>query len=620
MSQIKILSDRVANQIAAGEVIERPVAAVKELVENSIDAKADRITIEIKNGGKSLIKITDNGSGMSEDQALLSLERHATSKLRQANDLNEIYTFGFRGEALPSVASISQFILKTRTEGSIEGTEIRVNSGKLIDKKVCGMPQGTSIEVSHLFNSVPARRKFLKSDATETAHIHFTVRLFALAHPNIAFELIDSGRVVLKSPSCARLADRISEVWNRNISKDLLQISANNEADKIEISGLSSKIGTDRSTRRELIFFVNNRPVDNKTLSYAVLDAYAGRIPKGRFPVAFLFLKVDPSAIDVNVHPTKREIRFRDEAKVRNFILNTIHSALEKLNSKVIQAQSTDIKDFPGAIPAPIFKNHRTEKESKTAENDQAPETLVIHPDHISKEPVTPTDDFRYKTNKKKASHVNEIAISDTARTGLENKEGHSPEHFNWKFITEMKKKYAVYNTPNGLVVLNILRAMQRIRYETILKQLGQHTHKIQDLIIPIKIELEPLGTSTLEAHLNDLSTHGFTIESFGKNYFRILGIPDWLKIENAEQFIKDLIDQLRTRGAFSKNPNQEISWENIAQVAIQNYHFNKPDQNSMTLEHLPDLLFKCTDPLVNPLGKSIFLELDWNEIEKRIS
>ena len=609
MSQIKILSDQVANQIAAGEVIERPVAAVKELVENSIDADADRISIEIKNGGKSLIRITDNGCGMAEDQALISLERHATSKLREANDLNEISTFGFRGEALPSVASVSQFMLKTRAEGSIEGTEIRIHSGKLIDKKICGMPKGTSIEVRHLFNSVPARRKFLKSDATETAHIQFIVRLFALAHPNIAFELIDSGRTVLKSPACIQLTDRISEVWNRNISKDLLPVSATSENGEIEIRGLSSKIGTNRSTRREMIFFVNNRPVDNKTLSYAVLDAYAGRIPKGRFPVAFLFLKVDPSTIDVNVHPTKREIRFRNEVSIRHFILNTIHAALEELNSQIIEAQSTNIADFVGAIPKPIF-------EKPTIPKAQAPKLdtggpAASNPNlHSHKEGQTVDN----------ASMVNDSPLSDAKSPDIKGNKKLGQAKSNWQFITQIKKKYAVYNTPNGLVILNILRAMQRIRYENILEQLKKNTPQIQDLLIPIKIELEPLGSSTLEAHLDDLGTHGFTIESFGKNYFRILGIPEWLKIENAERFIKDLIDQLRTRGAFSKSPNQSLSWENIAQIAIKDYHFAKHEQNPMTLEHLPDLLFKCNDPLVNPLGKSIFLELNWNEIEKKIN
>ncbi|MDA0848961.1 MAG: DNA mismatch repair endonuclease MutL, partial [Verrucomicrobia bacterium] len=351
MPRIKILSDRVANQIAAGEVIERPVAVIKELVENSIDAQANKIAIEINNGGKSLIKISDNGIGMNEDDALLSLERHATSKLREANDLNQITSFGFRGEALPSIASVSQFTLKTRTKDSIEGVEINVTAGKLLSQKACGMPHGTIIEVRNLFTGVPARRKFLKTENTESAHIYFAVRLFALAHPHIAFELIDTGKVILKSAACNSLNDRISEIWNRNIAKDLLPISAEDENANLKISGLIAKVGIDRSTRREMIFFVNNRPVDNRTLSYAVLDAYMGKIPKGRFPIVFLFLTIDPKDVDVNIHPTKKEIRFRDEACVRQFTLQAIHEKLEASNPHLIHKQPSASSEFP--VPTP---------------------------------------------------------------------------------------------------------------------------------------------------------------------------------------------------------------------------------------------------------------------------
>ena len=366
MPRIKILSDRVANQIAAGEVIERPVAVIKELIENSIDAKATRISIEINNGGKSLMKISDNGIGMDEDEALLSLERHATSKLREANDLNEITSFGFRGEALPSIASVSQFTLKTRTKNSIEGIEINVTAGKLLSQKACGMPHGTIIDVKNLFTGVPARRKFLKTENTESAHIYFAVRLFALAHPHIAFELIDTGKIILKSASCSSLNDRISEIWNRNIAKDLLPISAEDKNSNLKINGLIAKVGIDRSTRREMIFFVNNRPVDNRTLSYAVLDAYMGQIPKGRFPVVFLFLTIDPKDVDVNIHPTKKEIRFRDEASVRQFTLQAIHAKLEASNPHRIQKQNNQSSEIPEPSPTPIIATNQHQEKYKT--------------------------------------------------------------------------------------------------------------------------------------------------------------------------------------------------------------------------------------------------------------
>ena len=328
MSSIHILSDRVANQIAAGEVIERPVAVVKELVENSLDAGATRIEVEFRNGGKSYIRIEDNGKGMSPDESLLCLERHATSKIREAADLNEVCSFGFRGEALPSIASVSKFTLRTRSKDWEHGTEILINGGKMIEKKDCGMPVGTVIEVAHLFNSVPARRKFLKTDPTETAHITYNCRLFAVAHPNVAFRVLENGRTVFQSPACENLRDRIAEIWGRNLADDLIPVDVSDPKTGFRLRGLTAKPGVGRSTRRELVTLVNRRPVDSRTLSLAVLDAYHGRIQKGRYPPAFLFLEIQPQEVDVNVHPAKREVRFRDDGAIRRFVLNAITETL----------------------------------------------------------------------------------------------------------------------------------------------------------------------------------------------------------------------------------------------------------------------------------------------------
>lgn len=607
MPRIKILSDRVANQIAAGEVIERPVAVIKELVENSIDAQASKIAIEINNGGKSLMKISDNGIGMNEDEALLSLERHATSKLREANDLNKITSFGFRGEALPSIASVSQFTLKTRTKEAIEGIEININAGKLLNQKACGMPHGTIIEVRNLFTGVPARRKFLKTENTESAHIYFAVRLFALAHPQIAFELIDSGKIILKSAACINLNDRISEVWNRNIAKDLLPVSAEDQNSNLKIKGLIAKVGIDRSTRREMIFFVNNRPVDNRTLSYATLDAYMGKIPKGRFPIVFLFLSIDPEDVDVNIHPTKKEIRFRDEASVRQFVLQAIHAKLEASNPHLIQKRQDSSSAFPVPRPTPIIaapsqQEQSDDKSPLPSQATQAPNQTI----EKSNSDLSPN----LESLKQDSAKVQPIP---TPNSNLKLK-------VDWVYLHTLKEKYALYQTPEGVVLLNILRAKQRIRYEIILEQLSNRGQCKQDLIIPIQIELEPLAASALESHLNQFNDCGFTIESFGKNFYRILSIPDWLKIEHVEKFTLDLIDQLRTRGSYSKNPKQSVFWEQIAQSAIKDFLFHSEKEHASYLEKLPSLLFQCQEPLTNPLGKIIFFEVDWSEIEKKLA
>jgi DNA mismatch repair protein MutL len=365
MSSIRILSDRVANQIAAGEVIERPVAVVKELVENSIDAGATRIEVEFRNGGKSYIRIEDNGKGMSPDEALLSLERHATSKIREAADLNEVSSFGFRGEALPSIASVSRFTLRTRAEGWEHGTEIKINGGKLLEKKDCGMPVGTVIEVAQLFNSVPARRKFLKTDPTETAHITYNTRLFAVAHPQIAFRVLEGGRTVFQSPVCENLRDRVAEIWGRSLADDLIPVDVTDEKTGYRLTGLTAKPGVGRSTRRELVTLVNRRPVDSRTVGFAVLDAYHGRIQKGRYPPAFLFLKIQPQEVDVNVHPAKREVRFRNDGAIRRFVLGAITATL----AAATQAE----RPTSSGLGLPPQQSQRPEPNKSSAPPESAP-------------------------------------------------------------------------------------------------------------------------------------------------------------------------------------------------------------------------------------------------------
>ncbi|MBL9216576.1 MAG: DNA mismatch repair endonuclease MutL, partial [Opitutaceae bacterium] len=355
MPVIRILSDRVANQIAAGEVIERPAAVVKELVENSLDAGATRIEVEFRHGGRSYLRVEDNGCGLSRDDALLALERHATSKIVETADLDRLGTFGFRGEALPSIASVAHFELQTRPAGAAAGTEVVVNGGRLVHVRECGVAPGTRITVTHLFNSVPARRKFLKSDATESAHIIQTVRLYALACPQTAFTLLEDGRVLFQSPACATLSDRVAEILGRQTAADLLPVSA--EEGGLKLAGLTGKPGVSRSTRHELLLFVNRRPVDSRTLNFALIESYATSLAKGRYPVAVLFLEIDPAAVDVNVHPAKREVRFRQEGAVRGFVIRAVLQALREYSApapvSVPAGPAPDPAGRPAAPPLP---------------------------------------------------------------------------------------------------------------------------------------------------------------------------------------------------------------------------------------------------------------------------
>ena len=349
MPKVRILSDRVANQIAAGEVIERPAAVVKELVENALDAGATRIEVEFRHGGRSLMSVEDNGHGMARDDALLALERHATSKIREADDLDRLASYGFRGEAMPSIVSVSRFLLQTREAGSDTGTEILVNGGKFVHVRECGRPVGTRMEVTHLFNSVPARRKFLKTDQTEAAHIVQCVRLYALACPHTAFTLVEDGRVIFRSPECSTLADRIGEIFGRLIAEAVVPLEAVEPG--LRLSGLIGRPGVGRATRHEMIVFVNARPVESRTLNYALIESYHESLPKGRYPLAFVFFECDPAAVDVNVHPAKREVRFRSEPQVRGFVIRAVLQRLRELSGPA--AGLTETRPPPVDFRAP---------------------------------------------------------------------------------------------------------------------------------------------------------------------------------------------------------------------------------------------------------------------------
>jgi DNA mismatch repair protein MutL len=600
MPSIRILSDRVANQIAAGEVIERPVAVVKELVENSIDAGATRIEIEFRNGGKSYIRIEDNGKGMSADEALLSLERHATSKIREASDLNEVSSFGFRGEALPSIASVSKFTLRTRNEGQEHGTEILINGGKLLNKKDCGMPIGTVIEVAHLFNSVPARRKFLKTEPTETAHITYTCRLFAVAHPHIAFRVLENGRTVFQSPVCEQLRDRISEIWGRGLADDLIPVDVSDPTTGLRLTGLTAKPGVGRSTRRELVTLVNRRPVDSRTLGFAVLDAYHGRIQKGRYPPAFLFLEIKPAEIDVNVHPAKREVRFRDDSAVRRFVLNAISETLSASREDAISPANVVANQ---CNPAPVLRpTHIGETAPLTQPVTAAPQPAITPTGAVSVKalPAIP------KAIKQATASIAQTVTPDpvTEKTPT------------WRLLVILKKRYALFDTSRGLVMLHLRHADQRVRFERISKQFEDSTPPCQRLLIPHPIDFEPLASEALKTQLQLLNAHGFEIEEFGRHFYRIEAVPTWLSPEQAEAFIRDLVDLVRQRGGQRKGT--ALSWESIARLAVEGSYRRNDSINDASVEQLAKDLLACETPHTSPFGKPTFSEISWNEWERR--
>ena len=601
MPQIRILTDRVANQIAAGEVVQRPAAVAKELIENSIDAGATRIEIEFRNGGKSYLRIEDDGRGMEPDQALLSLERHATSKIRKASDLNEIQTFGFRGEALPSISSVSRFVLRTRPSSMQEGSEIFMNGGKMIHVKECGMPPGTRIEVSHLFNSVPGRRKFLKTEATESTHIIHLSKLYALAHPQIEFTLLEGGRTIFRSPVCKDSHERVREIFGRNLAEVLAPISI--QKNDLMLEGLVGKPGQSRSTRKEMIFFVNRRPVESKTMTYAVLEAYHTYAPKGRFPPAILFLEMDPEQVDVNVHPAKREIRFRDESKVRTFLMESLLNRNKELSSRIEFSAAQINLEKDGDSGRLVPKIDPTVMDIFKKEMGQDSKSAPI-PDLFSGGEI--------EANQKE----NEKPSSNESQTGLKRVGPRDASTGIWRFLDQSHGDLAIFSTPDGVLFFHSRAAYDRVLYEQ-LEDAFQDSNKSdsQALLFPESLELDGIDQKNLVDSLEHLRSVGFKLEEFGRNFFRVEGCPQWVDPEKAIQFLKDFLEIARESGG-TMNP-EKFCKEVLVHRATHDQS-NRKGFSDQEIIRLAEQLLRCRNPFSCPKGKPTFYEIPKREMEER--
>jgi DNA mismatch repair protein MutL len=595
MAKIRILPDRVANQIAAGEVIERPAAVVKELVENALDAGATRIEIEFRHGGRSLMRIEDNGHGMGRDDALLSLERHATSKISAAADLDRLGTFGFRGEALPSIASVSRFLLQTREEGSESGTEILIDGGKFRHVRDCGRPVGTRIEVTQLFNSVPARRKFLKTDQTEAAHIVQGVRLYALACPRTSFTLIEDGRVVFRSPECVSLADRVIEIFGRQIGGELVPIRA--EEPGLRLSGLVGRPGAGRATRHEMITFVNSRPVDSRTLNYALIESYHQSLPKGRYPLAFVFLDLEPAAVDVNVHPAKREVRFRSEPAVRGFVIRAVLQRLRELG----ETAAPRALAAPGAPAGPI------------PGTDESPASHATQP---AFGPALHRGDLAALAGPARVNAPQPAFSSSSPSVVLPPATGPAPAVPAWRFLGLAHGAHALFETPAGIVLLDRRAAHERIWFERLQEQFRAGTVAAQRLLLPVPVELDPVASSLLTDGQKFLLAHGFEVAEFGRNFFRIESVPAWMEPADAAGFLRDVLGAMRDGRLPEENP--DLARDELARLAASKAVRLPATAGADENLGLVRQLFATRSPLTSPAGRLTYFELAHAELDRR--
>ncbi len=608
MSRIRLLSETVASQVAAGEVVERPASVVKELVENSIDAGARKIDIVIRRGGISLVRVIDDGCGMDRDDALLSLERHATSKIRSAADLEAIATLGFRGEALPSIASVSRFRLATREPNAIAGTEIIVNGGKIDIVRDGGEAPGTQVEVRSLFYNLPARRKFLRSENTESRNIEHQLHLQAIGHPEIAFTFARDDRLVFQLPVTANLIERIRDLYGTQLLDQLLPIAATNKP-RILIRGLIGRAGVSRQTRAQQLVFVNGRAIENPLVTTAVREGYHTALMKGQYPVTFLFLDLDPGLVDVNVHPTKREVRFRDPNDVRGAIVGSIQQTLESARidwqEKFRAPPVAGVVD-PGRFATGVVEPGHTAPEKQVAD-------LTLRP--VPTFPEIAHRDLPHL----EAAISTVVGVADPGRTlsksdSDERVKSGTAQQF--QIIGVLSKLYVLMENAGGLVLVDQHAAHERILFEELRNRMEEQGVPSQKLLIAQTFDLPPRDADWIERNLPILQKMGIGIESFGPNTFKIDSLPSFLNVSDAPQFMRKVIDDLKSASTTSSplRLGEEMIAKTVCRHAVK---ANDPLRYAEVEKLIRDLL-DCDLPYCCPHGRPTMIQISLGDLEKK--
>lgn len=589
MPRIHRLPADLANQIAAGEVVERPASVIKELVENSIDAGARRLTITVEFGGKKLIRVEDDGEGMDPDDARLAIERHATSKIRRADDLEHISTLGFRGEALPSIASVSHFLLRTRERGAQSGTEIRVNGGAVASVADAGMPEGTSIEVSDLFYNLPARRKFLKSDAAEAAQISRVVTQLALCYPEIGFTLTSSGRRVLQCPPVAQLKDRLYQLYGER--NDLIEVRR--DRGDVKVAGYAAALAEQGPTRGPQHVFVNRRIIKDRTIAHAIIDAYSVASIKERSPEVHLFIEMPFDSLDVNVHPTKAEVRFRDQSFVHEVIRRTLGDALGRgpapelvLQAPLGGAPQPTTLPLPAHYGATFPSRWMTAPPAPTSDGTIAPNAPIAPTGEGTIAPLAPTS---------------EGTVAPSIRPLMP--------------LGQFRDTFIIAVDEEGIAIIDQHVAHERVLFERITERLSTGRLESQRLLEPRLVNLSSGARQALLARAADLERLGFEVEEFGGDTLRVSAYPAVLRAEDCETTLRTLAEDLE--GLDRGSPVEEAIKRIAATMAC---HAAVKANDPLTTEkmtHILDELRRTAYSTICPHGRPVMLRLTRREVEK---
>ncbi len=616
---IRLLPDAIANQIAAGEVVQRPASVVKELMENSVDAGSKNIQLIIKDAGRALIQVVDDGCGMSETDARMSFERHATSKIKKIEDLFSLYTFGFRGEAMASIAAVAQVELKTRQHDKELGTLLLVEASKVILQEPCSQNPGTSIAVKNLFFNVPARRNFLKSNAIETKHILDEFTHVALANPSVFFSLHHNG-IEIYHLKAGNLRQRIVSIFGKNYNEKLVPIEE--VTDYVSVRGFIGKPDVSKKTRGEQFFFVNNRFIKNNFLNYAITKAYDGLITDKSFPFYCLFIDIDPNAIDINVHPTKQEIKFEDEKAI--YLL--LNAAAKHGLSQYSIMPTIDFEheaNFNQLIDERVYNEQPFKVVQSKLNTDTNSNTKGSYYSPFDKDiPATQKSNFDdwkklYEIDEETQERSVTIRSKMDQLQVLENENEISNNPFKDERFEpiQLHERYILTQIKSGFILIDQQKAHQRILFEKYLRNLANQPAATQRILFPKSLELNNSDVALLQELIPELKVLGFDVEFFGGSTFVIHGLPTDLRDENETLLIEKLLEDF-------KNSNKTDNFDkrkNIAktlsyQTATKSGTFL--DKNSM--QQLIDELFACEQPSINPVGLTTFVQYSFDEIERK--
>ena len=676
-NNIIILPEDLVDKIAAGEVVERPASVVKELVENSIDSGAKNISVEIKNGGIKFIRVTDDGSGMDEKNSELSFQRHATSKIKSVDDLYRIKTLGFRGEALPSIASVSLLDTLTRTQESLSGTRIKIEGGVIKDKREAGAPIGTSVIVREIFYNIPARRKFLKSILTETRHIIDLLTKFAIAYPEISFKLISDGRELFdfkglphpltpplhkcgegdkggevqpfraipqgEPPSqqvdaTPNYRERIRDIFGKDQTEKMVEIKTGTETEtekehrKINISGFLGKSEIARSNRAELYLFVNRRPIVSRSLYHAVQSGYGELLPKGKFPFAIIFIEIDPGLVDVNVHPTKSEVRFSDEKGVHDLVYTKIKECLtspqvipalqtaetDKAESQAVKAWLREKEVEPSVTETGTGTETETGTEKERIQESFFGGELVKHEyeppkrESVKREEIESKGSLQVEPSKTNSSPaVGRVRWLDSAHHKMTAEKRTEVGGVN---LWQLADTYILSQVKGNLMVLDQHAAHERILYEEAMKNLTQKPASSQQILFPTVLELSPKEFQTFEANKELIQKLGFEIKSFGGRSILVTAVPLVVKNKSGELFLKEILAELEEEEKVEKNKLKAVAKSFACHAAVKSG--DRLSQEEMS--SLAHQLFATEEPYSCPHGRPTVVKISLDELNKK--